>query len=448
MRSQRPFRLVALFALAGGGLLNTAAAAPALPWAGDYKHLGAATCGGGNCHGASKPAATSSVRQDEYFVWESKDAHANAFKLLQTDAGRRIAANLGMKAAHQEPACLTCHADFVPEKLRALRYQVGDGVACEGCHGGAQEWNKQHVATGATHAGNVAAGLYPLEDPAARARVCLHCHLGSTQKPIDHRMMGAGHPPLSFELDTFTAIQPAHFTVDADYIKRKPVSNNLKTWAVGQAVAAEFLLDGLLSDRFRQNGLFPELVFFDCNACHHPVRPARWQSAAAPPLGPGEVRLADASLAMTGHVIAVLLPDQSAEWDRSLEALHQASRTSVAQARETAGRLRTLASRAAATAGDKALGRPEALKLLDRVVALGERKGAADCTAAEQVVYAVGVVNEYLKASAGAAAVKGLEAGYNETVDSVNCRRSEFNVKGFQSGLRKVRDSARKLGGA
>ena len=444
MRPQDSCTLWGMLALAGALLAGPAAAAPNLPWAGDYKHLGAATCGGSNCHAAAKPSAKSAVRQDEYFVWEGKDAHSNAFKLLQTDAGKRIAANLGMKAAHEEPACLTCHADFVPDKLRAMRYQVSDGVACEGCHGGAQEWNKQHVAPGATHAGNVAAGLYPLEDPAARARVCLHCHLGSSQKPIDHRIMGAGHPPLSFELDTFTAIQPAHFTLDADYPKRKPVSSNLKTWAVGQAVAAQFVLDGLLSDRFRQNGMFPELVFYDCNACHHPVRPGRWQPAVAPALGPGDVRLADASLAMTGHVIALLLPDQSAEWDRSLEALHQASHVSVAQTKEVAGRLRGLAERAAGAAADKAFGRAEALTLLDRVITLGERKAAADCTAAEQAVYAVGVVNEFLKGSVGAAA-KAVDAGYNEAVDSVNCRRSEFNVKAFQGGLRKVREAARKL---
>src|SRR5262249_2242856 len=158
--------------------------APDLPWAGEHKHLGATTCGGENCHGARSPSPGSSVRQDEFIVWDRKDAHANAYRLLLTDASKRIAANLGMKAPPQEPACLTCHSDFVPERLRGLRYQPGDGVACEGCHGGAQKWNELHVATGATHAGNVAAGLYPLEDPAARARVCLHCHMGSSQKPI------------------------------------------------------------------------------------------------------------------------------------------------------------------------------------------------------------------------------------------------------------------------
>ncbi|MGK0321912.1 MAG: hypothetical protein ACI9JP_004111, partial [Granulosicoccus sp.] len=33
--------------------------------------------------------------------------------------------------------------------------------------------------------------------------------------------MGAAHPRLSFELDLFTANQPAHYSVDADYMARK-----------------------------------------------------------------------------------------------------------------------------------------------------------------------------------------------------------------------------------
>lgn len=428
-----------------GAMLAAAAAFPLaaaeLPWAGPHKHLGPASCGGGNCHGAAKPVAGSAVRQDEFFTWEGKDAHSNAYKLLLSDAGKRIAANLGMKAAHEEPACLTCHTDYVPANLRAQRWQAGDGVGCEGCHGGAEQWNKAHVAKGATHAGNVAAGLYPLEDPASRARVCLHCHLGSEQKPIDHRMMGAGHPPLSFELDTFTAIQPAHFTLDADYKSRKGGAGNLRTWAAGQAVAAEFFLDGLVSNRFRQAGLTPELVFFDCNACHHAMKPPRWNSSVAAAQGPGEVRFADAYLVMTGHVIAAVLPDRAAEWDGALEALHRASRGTLQQAKDAAGRMRKLAGDAAAAASGRELGRAQALAILERITGAGERKVVADCTAAEQAVYAIGVINESLKAEG----VKALDAAYNGAVDAVNCRRGDFNVGKLQDNLRKAREAGRKL---
>ena len=57
-------------------------------------------------------------------------------------------------------------------------------------------------------------------EPVERARLCLSCHFGDPLRFANHRIMGAGHPRMSFELDTFTALQPAHFKVDADYRKR------------------------------------------------------------------------------------------------------------------------------------------------------------------------------------------------------------------------------------
>jgi hypothetical protein len=59
--------------------------------------------------------------------------------------------------------------------------------------------------------------MYPTEQPEVRAKLCLSCHFGTEDKFATHRIMGAGHPRISFELDTFTEIQPAHFRVDEDY---------------------------------------------------------------------------------------------------------------------------------------------------------------------------------------------------------------------------------------
>ena len=98
--------------------------------------------------------------------------------------------------------------------------------------------------------------------------------------------MGAGRARLSFELDTFTAIQPAHFAVDDDYRARKPVAGTAKTWAVGQAVALVQTLDGVLDPELGRDGLFPELAFFDCHACHKPMSAGRWQERASLGLGP------------------------------------------------------------------------------------------------------------------------------------------------------------------
>ena len=90
--------------------------------------------------------------------------------------------------------------------------------------------------------------------------------------------MGAGHPRMSFELDTFTAIQPAHYKIDNDYRKRKIVANGIQTWAIGQAIAMERRLDALLDPKRNKDGIFPELVLYDCQACHHSLMEQKWQS--------------------------------------------------------------------------------------------------------------------------------------------------------------------------
>src|SRR5262249_10734351 len=126
-----------------------------------------------------------------------------------------------------------------------------------------------------------------------------------------------------------------------------------------------------------------------------------------------------------------------------LTSLHQASRNSVEQTKEVAARMKRIADRVVEVAGERALGRAQALALLDGITALGEAKAVSDCTTAEQTVYAVGAINAFLKGSGNA----GFDAPYNEAVDSVNCRRSQFDVVVFRASLGKIRDSARKLAG-
>jgi light-regulated signal transduction histidine kinase (bacteriophytochrome) len=86
-------------------------------------------------------------------------------------------------------------------------FVMADGVACETCHGPAQRWISSHVQPNATHAQNLANGMYATADDVQRARLCLSCHFGTADKFVDHRMISAGHPRLSFELDTFSQIE-------------------------------------------------------------------------------------------------------------------------------------------------------------------------------------------------------------------------------------------------
>jgi len=87
----------------------------------------------------------------------------------------------------------TSPTDAIPDRV----VQLCEGVACEACHGGSERWL------------------------VARAELCLSCHFGTSDKSVKHRIMGAGRPRLRFELDTFTRVQPPHFAIDDDYVRRK-----------------------------------------------------------------------------------------------------------------------------------------------------------------------------------------------------------------------------------
>ena len=243
--------------------LPAVAEEPILPQYQSDIRLGVASCAGSTCHGAVAPWKGSNVLQNEYATWQRSDKHAKAYEVLLNDKSKRIAKNLGLKNAHTAAVCLDCHADNVPVKLRAKQFQISDGVGCEACHGSAMRWLGIHVSGAATRKAEVAAGMFPTEDPINRARLCLSCHFGDGKKFVTHRIMGAGHPRLSFELDTFTAIQPAHYKIDKDYYQRKQVANGVKTWAIGQAMAIDQLLEAMLDPKRGREGIFPELVFFD-----------------------------------------------------------------------------------------------------------------------------------------------------------------------------------------
>ena len=244
--------------------LNVGASAQETPLFDGLMRTGVPSCSTAGCHGdqVSGAGAGPVVGQNEYFKWRSPEqagAHSRAYEALLTPWGKRIAQNLGIGAAHQAQECLDCHADNIPEAQRAARFQLSDGVGCEACHGGAQNWLAFH-RIGAGHAENIAAGLYPTEEPKARGELCLGCHLGSNDKNqfVSHRIMGAGHPRLRFELDLYTAIQQ-HHTVDDDYRARKRAPSGAEVWAVGQAMALSRMLELIIDDEKGVDGVFPEL---------------------------------------------------------------------------------------------------------------------------------------------------------------------------------------------
>jgi hypothetical protein len=348
-------------------------------------HLGVNSCAGSTCHGmASTTKKYSAVIQNEYLTWQKYDKHARAFTALQSPLGERIATGLGVGPAERAPMCLTCHADNVTPENRGVEFHLSDGVGCEACHGGSQKWLGPHVSGRISHNDLVRDdGLYPTDRPVERAKLCLSCHLGDDTRVMTHRIMGAGHPRLVFELQTFTQIEPAHYVIDDIYKRRKAASQGVQFWAIGQAIALQQLVTGLAENQHR-DGAFPELVFFDCQACHHSTGTLRWQRRTSMGLGPGLPHFNDANAIMLRAIAARIAPDLARTLEIQIRALHQAMS-------EGSGKPADLAQRVAATAGTLAdtLGTHlfSAADMQAMIVALARsaRDGdASDYAAAEQ----------------------------------------------------------------
>jgi hypothetical protein len=296
-------------------------------------HLGVASCSSAPCHGAAAPEGKR-VLQNEYVTWMRRDKHSKAYLTLRSERSARIAKNLALGVpAYEAPLCLDCHADNVPVALRGPTFTIEDGVGCEACHGGSgggagrEGWIRSHARDTVSHAENVEHGLRPIDRPAVRAGRCLDCHLGNEEQFVNHRIMGAGHPRMSFELDTFTQVEPAHFRADEDYVLRgKVAAPHAKVWAVGQAVQAQRLV-GLLQDpAIAKRGIWPEYDFFDCYACHHPMSDLRWTPRAGTGLegSPGVARLDDANLLMLRRALDAVSPDTASRLGTATLALHAA----------------------------------------------------------------------------------------------------------------------------
>lgn len=331
-RTHWSIALVLLLACSGGR------ANPVLPQYAKDQTLGVASCASSLCHGAVQTWKDSRVLQNEYVTWSRMDKHTRAYQVLLNDRSKEIARKLGLpEPAHKSALCLDCHAHNAPAARRGERFVWSEGIECEACHGPAGRWIKPHVEPNATHAQNVANGLYPLKDDVARAQLCLSCHFGTSQKFVTHKMMAAGHPRMSFELDTFMQIQPPHYRFDSGGVEGTKLSEGVRSWAVGQAVAATSLLDLLNDPQRGRDGLFPELVLFDCHNCHHQMGDRR-NSSARLAAGPGLVRLNDSNLLMVRQIAKRVDPQGEAALSAQMARMHKAIASGgdgLEQARQT-----------------------------------------------------------------------------------------------------------------
>lgn len=423
-----------LAAVLAAAALGTQAADAPLPYEAKAKHVGVVNCASSLCHGSITEWKGSNVLQNEYVTWSRVDKHAlRANQVLWNDQSKRIAKNLGLKQpAHEAKVCVDCHGHNPPTEYRGERFRASDGVSCEACHGPAENWVKSHVAPGATHQDNVKNGLYPTSDPVALAKLCLSCHFGNKDKFVTHRIMGAGHPRISFELDTFTHTQPAHFVVDEDWNKRKGQWDGIRLWAIGQALAAQEQLDVILDPKRGRDGLFPELVVFDCHACHHPMSDVRWK----PRVGtrPGTIRFNDSNLLMLRHIVKRVSPADSGGFNDLVLALHKAVAGEGGDALDAARKLR----KGLDGVIDKTRARPfddaDLKAILGGLIDDGLAGQYTDYAGAEQASMAIGSLLNFLAKRGAVRDVKAANGSLNRLFETVK-DDEKYKHERFQQAL-------------
>jgi hypothetical protein len=276
---------------------------------------------------------------------------------------------MGIGPATSAAQCLGCHSD--PAASRGPKFLLSDGVGCEACHGGSSTWIDVHKA--GNHTANLRAGLKATERPAVKAEICLDCHFGSADgnQFVTHQMMAAGHPRISYELDLFTALQ-SHHNEDADYVSRKGRVNNVRAWAIGQAMAVQRQLSLFSNAKYAMNGAFPEFYFFDCHSCHRQINDGQnFNPTALPnpgrPIAAGDTPFNDENFIMLAAAAKIAAPSLATRFEADSRAFHSALTKDRVSAVAAADKLAASASALASAFENADLDRAKTFAIIDMI---------------------------------------------------------------------------------
>lgn len=269
-------------------------------------YIGAGGCTSSNCHGGTTalPERDSRILGNEYATWSVSDKHGRAYKVLEEPRGKRMAEILKLDAT-KDRRCTVCHVVGSPDRSRS------DGVACEACHGPAEQWLGPHTKPN-SHDASLKMGMVDTRNMEVRAKLCLSCHLGSGEQVVDHELIAAGHPDLAFEMDTFTSAQPAHH-------RPRPSNVRLRSWAVGQATALGEAMR-LLASHAEKN--WPEFSDLECYQCHHDLRADSWRiQRGYGNRKPGSLQVNLARFEVLRDLVATAAADQRQAFESGMSAL-------------------------------------------------------------------------------------------------------------------------------
>ena len=277
-------------------------------------YVGVGGCKNAGCHGGGAPAEswkeagfTLICRCDEYTRWIEHDKHADAYKVLLGERGRRMEKVLGYEVT-KDRRCMSCHAAAIEDaalakRSRAAGYKPEEGVNCAVCHGPYREWVRMHGSqidladwrALTRKQKQEQYGMTDLWDPVTRTKLCASCHVGNAKegKEVTHDMYAAGHPPLpGFEAAMFCDEMPRHWQTlrekDSKELWKEQgydgkTREQTQLLLVGSAVGLGESLRLIAAQASKGEG-DPELAMFDCYSCHHDIRSPSWRQAR-PPLG-------------------------------------------------------------------------------------------------------------------------------------------------------------------
>jgi Cytochrome c554 and c-prime len=311
--SRRSFATVFLAIVAGLSVRRASSdvppAASGIRPAPTFRVQGVGSCAAAGCHNANGPAGSEG---SEYSTWAGRDKHARAYEVLREPRSVDMVRKLGWAKAHEEPRCLACHATtglpsvgFAGEgpAVRVSGVAVSseilaDGVGCESCHGPSEKWRTIHYQASWKALSADAKwqdGLFPTKDLARRVGRCVECHVGGPAREVNHDMIAAGHPRLTFEYTAYHHLMPRHWSPDKD-----GPNFEVRAWLLGQVATAKAsveLLEARAEHAAAGGKIWPELAEYNCYACHHSLQAESWrQQRGYGDRKPGAMPWADWSL--------------------------------------------------------------------------------------------------------------------------------------------------------
>lgn len=407
------------------------------------KYNGPGGCASSSCHGSIQPRQTSHVAQNEYSIWAGQDKHARAYQVLSNPVSLRIGKILNIGRPDQAAKCLACHALSVPAEQRAESFELVDGVSCESCHGPASGWLGPHTTKDWPHEKSVQLGMYDTRDLIKRGERCLTCHLGTSEKFVDHEMIAAGHPDLTFELNLFSSVMPAHWKESQDN-----AWHGVRVWSVGEAVQLQKGLERLA--RRASSPSWPEFGELDCFACHHSLTKPEdsWrQELGYPGRTPGVPAWNPSRYAVFRHVAKKVNAEKAQSLDASIGKLSSLLGARNGNAQEIAA----IATQAAATAGQlaqtlngKTYDQAFALSVMRSITQDGDAISAQGQRSAEQAAMSLDSLYVAYKQSSkgGDAELKETITGLFQQVDNP----SAYSAPRFAAQMQKVNSALSRVG--